>query len=274
MQFDKICGMSRLRLFSLFVLGLPVLAHSNDGGLVSGGTPRLLKGHATVSMQSEVIDIHVLKDKVRVECNFVFHNSGPATRVRMGFPDFAYGAMDPGEEEKFNVKAPGAIAGMTWFRSWVNGRAVPTKLESGSQEGEYWRTKTVSFKARGNTRVRDVYEQPVSAGIIGTGAGSIHSIQYVLHTGASWHGPIGRTVVHVLFDDPAVPPPFKVEVTDSARSAFSLDWSKLSRSTIYYNAPAVPTVKGRLLTFERNHWRPGKDDDITLYFRFGTYKGM
>ncbi len=54
----------------------PLSALANDGGISMGGTPRLLSGHPSVEMQSEVINMKVGDKQVEVECNFVFVNTG------------------------------------------------------------------------------------------------------------------------------------------------------------------------------------------------------
>ena len=76
---------------ALALLAAPAVA--NDGGIAFGGSPRLLTGHPTVSMESEVVRIDVGEQNVRVDCRFVFRNDGPA-----GCPlgDGADGVPGPG----------------------------------------------------------------------------------------------------------------------------------------------------------------------------------
>src|SRR4028118_808793 len=81
--------------FSALALG----ALANDAGISFGGSPRLLKGHPSVAMASEVIVMTIDEEKVTVDCNFVFKNNGKATQVRMGFPDEGQGEDDPDEGE-------------------------------------------------------------------------------------------------------------------------------------------------------------------------------
>ena len=70
-------------------------ARADDGGISFGGSPHLLKGHATVAMKSEVVKMDVHDKVIKVDCRFLFHNSGPACTVRMGFPDEGTGAAEP-----------------------------------------------------------------------------------------------------------------------------------------------------------------------------------
>lgn len=182
--------------------GLAADATANDGRLASGGSPELLKGHPSVTMTSEFITITVNDDGVDVNCNFVFTNHGPACTVRMGFPDRGVGSLDPDEDEDSTavLKTPPSTT-FDFFRSYVDGHRVKTKLIRGSGEGEYWHTKSVRFAAHGVRRVRDVYSQRVGGGltVIGGRYARSSEIGYILNTGASWHGSIGRTEIVVKF---------------------------------------------------------------------------
>ncbi len=137
-------------------------ASANDGGISMGGTPRLLSGHPSVSMTSEVINIVVDKDGYTVDCRFVFTNTGPACAVRMGFPDEGSGANDPDEENGAeDIQHTPPRTTFTSFRSYIDGNPAATKLVRGSEEGHYWHTKMVRFPANGVRRIRDVYTQRI-----------------------------------------------------------------------------------------------------------------
>ena len=74
-------------------------AYANDASLSTSGTPKLMSGHPSISMESEVVRMLIGKEKVSVNCEFVFVNHGPATTVRMGFPDNeVFEAEEFGEE--------------------------------------------------------------------------------------------------------------------------------------------------------------------------------
>ncbi len=114
--------------------------HADDGWVGNSGSPHLMSGHRTVQMKSERVVITVGRQRTRVSASFLFVNNGPATVVRMGFPDENEG--QPG----------GAITG---FRSWVNGRRVSIRHISGDQM--MWYAKKVAFPAHSSLEIKDQY---------------------------------------------------------------------------------------------------------------------
>ena len=134
-------------------------AQANDGGIAYGGSPGLLKGHPSVSMQSEVINITIMDKKVSVDCEFVFKNEGDACTVRMGFPDVGEGSYDPDEESGEEVMKTPPKTTFKSFVSYVNGKQVATELIRAKEEGQYWHSKTVNFPAHSTVKIRDVYIQ-------------------------------------------------------------------------------------------------------------------
>ena len=263
-----------LMLGGLF--GLALSAFSNDGGLAMGGSPRLLTAHPSVAMTSEVINIAVAKEKVTVDCQFVFTNNGPACKVRMGFPDEGHGANDPDEEymgEDDLLKTPPRTTFLS-FQSFVDGTPTPTKLIRAHEEGHYWHTKMVVFPAHSVRRVHDVYTQRVGGGIAvfkDKGTGWVSQIAYVLHTGASWHGNIGRTEINVTFkaNQLSGPPHFlplkQVSTYDDGRE---LNVASVEPNTIVWQGPCAPRVKGNALQFVRTNWHPTPRDDLKLTYNY------
>ena len=239
-------------------------ALANDGGLAFGGSPGLLQGHPTVAMQSEIINVTVADDSVSVDCQFVFRNDGVACTVRMGFPDVGEGAEDPDEEAdpKTVLKTPAKTTFQS-FVSYVNGKKVATQLIRANEAGHFWHSKTVKFPAHSVVKVRDVYTQRVSGGI--AIKGSYASAGYVLHTGSSWHGSIGRSEINVLFKRKSVTGPLEPLVLTGF--AGDRDWSQVKGNQVYYVGPAKPSVKGKNLQFVRTKWKPKNGDDIFLYFK-------
>jgi hypothetical protein len=252
-------------------------AHANDGGIAYGGSPGLLTGHPTITMTSEKILLVVGEKAVRVECDFVFMNSGKACTVRMGFPDEGYGAFDPdeGNAEDNLMKTP-ARTTFTSFKSYVNGKQVVTKLIRADKAGKYWHAKTVQFAAHQVLKVRDMYTQRIGGGIVNVGdkGGSAQEVGYVLHTGASWHGNIGRSEVTVRFETSAQPESLvPLALKDVAVKHLGDDLSptnvqKAPKGSIVWSGPCVPTVVGKSLTFVRANWKPSKKDDIDLYYGY------
>lgn len=127
-----------------------------------------------------------------VTARFVFRNDGPATDVLIGFPDM--GSMSGIE----NTTPPG----LKHFRSFVDGKPIAVRrvfshhgLPNGlAEDYDYlaWEIKRVHFGAHQTHVIVDEYDG---------GGGSDTEAQfwfaYVLRTGASWKGTIGRAVVTV-----------------------------------------------------------------------------
>lgn len=257
----------RLLVSVLFCVGLVSAASANDGGISFGGSPGLLKGHPTVLMRSEVIRMTVGEEVVTVDCRFVFENSGPACTVRMGFPDEGRGADDPDEDEPHNPPT----GTFTSFRSYVDGHPVATQLIRAAARSRYWHAKTVVFPAHSRHVVRDVYTVTVGAQITPVNSNA-HQTSYILHTGASWHGPIGRTEVIVKFDRKRMTGPLAPQRVTAGQlrksrgsPVWGRDWSK-QRNRVYYQGPSRPEVDGTTLRFLRSNWRPASKDDIYLVF--------
>jgi len=261
---------SRL-IAAITCLSLAAAASANDGGISYGGAPRLLSGHPSVSMESEVINMTVGKKSTTVDCRFVFRNHGPACTVRMGFPDQGEGANDPDEEHSDDYASRPAVTLFHSFRSWVDGSEVRTKLIRSNESGLFWHAKTVRFPANGAHIVRDLYTVDIGGGIVGVAhQKSVFGAEtsYTLHTGASWHGPIGRSEVNVRFARPDITPPL------SLGTRFDSEIANTSAHVIRYAGPCKPTVDGTTLRFVRTNWRPRDADDIYLAFAMRRYGGQ
>ncbi len=274
---------SYLGVGSLAFVGLMVscsAASANDGGIAYGGSPRLLKGHPSVSMTSEVIRLSVGEESVKVDCQFVFTNHGTACKVRMGFPDEGFGADDPDEEGGEDVMKTPPKTTFTSFHSFVDGKPVPTQLIRADKPGKYWHTKTVTFPAHAVVRIHDVYTQRIGGGIFSTGVqeGNVKQIGYILHTGASWHGAIGRSEIDVTFQDKAVQgnpkliPLSRILKRPDGRDGRTIKGSVPAMNTVVWKGPGTPTVKGTTLQFVRTNWTPKSSDDIDLTYGYLAMK--
>jgi hypothetical protein len=195
------------------------------------------------------------------DCTFTFKNEGAACNARIGFPDFD----SHGEEFRSFFRA---------FHSTVDGQPVKTKLEKGDL-GKAWQVKSVPFRS-GQTRiVRIVYR--MNLGILSlNGLGKrgdpprIHRAEYILSTGRSWRGSIGRSKVVVEFDRSSLmKSPIKA-YPESPEDKFSDSsfWER-NKNLVGWRGPSKPKVSGRTLTFERSSWEPTELDDISL--TFGIY---
>ena len=239
------------------------VAHANDGGIAFGGSPKLLSGHPTVRMESELIQMNVGEKTVVVDCKFIFVNNGPACKVRMGFPDQGVGASDPDEENARDWKKSPPVTTFTSFQSWVNGGEVPTKLIRANEPGKFWHTKTVTFPANSRTVIRDLYHVPVGGGFVGSINGDAipgDETSYIVHTGSSWKGTIGRTEIVVKFNRKGMSGPL-IPVKGEPKVKFDKE-----PYVVYYTGISEPVVDGTTFRFIRKNWRPNEKDDLYLAF--------
>jgi hypothetical protein len=236
-------------------------ASANDTELTFGGTPRPLNGNTTVSMKNEYVKMVIDDEWVTVDCRFTFENKGPARKVRMGFPD------QGGEPDEDEHGKPLPVKGtFKVFKSWVDGKPVKTKVIKGEGYGDRWHVKVVEFPANSTLQVRDYYKVEVGSSVAFSPV-SVRMAEYVLHTGASWHGNIGRSVVEAEFKGDMVKPPLVVKPMPAIDKEGKANppWNT-ARNRVYYEGPCKPAVSGRTLRFVRTDWRPGKKDDVLLVF--------
>jgi len=171
---------------SVALATLSVLGWCNDTAVVGiGGVIKPMENHPSIVLRSHVVKVKITPEYADVDCTFVLHNTGKATRVLIGFPESGGG----------DIVVP--KMGFRYFRSYVDGKRVQVRVQEQRREsgpGGYfrWYLKRVRFGA-GQTRViRNVYRAPLGA--ISTG----HDFfDYILTTGASWKGKIGRSDIIV-----------------------------------------------------------------------------
>jgi hypothetical protein len=249
------------------------LARADDGGISFGGNPHLMTGHATVAMKDEVVKMDVHDKVIKVDCKFLFHNSGPTCTVRMGFPDQGLGAAEPYQGDPVPTK--NLKATFLTYDSWVDGKKVPTKLIPTNDRALYWHTKTVTFKGNSDCVIRDVYTLP-PGGQVTNENGLYQQTYYVLHTGASWHGPIGRAEIIANFDPSVVHAPIQLKALSSLpdQDLGHLKWSELPAGTIIYAGPSKPNLDGNSVRFVRTNIVPTKNDDIHLYYAYRKLTNM
>lgn len=236
-------------------------SRANDTDLTYGGTPRPLNGSSTISMMDEVVKMVVGEKWVTVDCRFTFENRGPARKVRMGFPDQG---GEPDEDVHGN---PLPVRGtFRVFKSWVDGVLVRTSVIRGEERGDRWHVKQLTFPANSTVHVRDYYEVEVGSTVAYSPV-SASLADYVLHTGASWRGNIGRSEVDVTFRRAGLRGPITARPMPKldVHGKVSPPW-RIDRRTVYYQGPCAPTVSGATLRFIRTNWRPRPKDDIHLVF--------
>src|SRR5258706_13316834 len=197
-------------------------------------------------MQSELVQMELHEKVIKVDCKFVFHNSGPACTVRMGFPDQGVGAMEPYQGDplpKKNLKAT-----FLTYESYVDGKKVPTELLPTDDRSLFWHAKTVTFPADSDCIIRDVYTLPPGQQVTNEN-GLYMQTYYVLHTGASWKGPIGRAEIAIMFGPDALRHPLRLTALSSLPDPdlAHLKWSELPPGTVLYEGPCKQKVQGRMV---------------------------
>lgn len=145
-----------------------------------------------VIMESEEITVDLEKNKV--ECIFVFHNTGKSKNVYMGFP----GKLS--HEEDGSGLTDAANLELKNFKTFVKGKELPVTYEKSTKNidgetsgklkySEYY-TFTVPFEAGEKVTVRNTYDFIPTYDSMGT----VYS-GYVLKTGAMWKDTIGSAKV-------------------------------------------------------------------------------
>jgi len=180
---------ARLLIAPVFLLLLSLApACANDTGIwgVSGAI-RPMQEHPSVVMESMDLRVDIYPEIGRARCDYVFHNTGSAATVRMGFP------------ETVGPVRKGRRVGFLSFATAVDGRPVPARIEGGLVEGPWdttrWRVKRVRFGAGQRRHVRVSYTSELG---ITLGNKQRRVFSYKIQTGASWKGPIGSVRVRVF----------------------------------------------------------------------------
>ena len=168
------------------LIALSMSGWCNDGAVVGvGGVIKPMENHPSIVLRSHMVKVKITPEYADVDCTFVLHNTGKATSVLIGFPESGGG----------DIVVP--KMGFRYFRSYVDGKRVQVRVQEQRRDvdpGGYfrWYLKRVRFGA-GQTRViRNVYRAPLGA--ISTGQ---NFFDYILTTGASWKGKIGRSDIIV-----------------------------------------------------------------------------
>jgi hypothetical protein len=222
---------AHLVVYLLVLLAAAVTACADDSAIEGvGGVIAPMNEHPAIVMEKMLVDIHASPDHAAVTCEFVFHNTGKATAVRMGFPESGH---SPGFE--------GEPSGFADFSTAVDGKPVKTHIEGLTLFGEgswrRWRVKEVRFEADQTRTVTVSY----AGGIGGDSLGG-RFFEYPVSTGASWKEPIGHARVRLyLKGRPGFCPP-------SAPVRF-----RALRKGVY--------------EWEARDFEPTRDDDISISFQ-------
>lgn len=248
-------------------------AYADDGAMSFGGSPRLLNGHKTVSMESEIVNIDIQKSIVKINCRFVFHNHGDACKVRMGFPDI-------GTDDNPGTPAKGCFLS---YASYVDGHKVPIKVIKADPDDfdgyAYWHTKVVDFKRNSVCQIQEIYSLRTGGQTYNRDGwvGSYDEISYILHTASSWHNPLTKAEIHIKFDTDEVSPPLHLialkSLPKNENGTTNFNWVRASnKHTVLYRGPSQPTVDGRNVHFVRTNFKPTIDDDVILEYGYQKTK--
>jgi len=241
--------MARRLLFPLvFLLGIPGITAADDGAVEGvGGVIAPMKEHPSVVMEKMLVDIHVNPDEATVNCKFVFHNTGKATTVRMGFPESGYSPGFEGEPDGFAA-----------FATAVDGKPVKTRTEGlqVEKEGSWhrWRVKEVRFDADQTRTVTVSYA--AGTGFVSDGS---RFFEYPVSTGASWKGAIEYAMVRVHvkgkrgFAPPSAPHYGGKKRRRGSASPLASDWFRVVGPGVY--------------EWEARNFEPAAQDRVVVDFQ-------
>ena len=171
-------------------------------GIVPGDSTR-------VRMAAERVTIQLYRDHSEVECLFEMVNTGDKEEMEVGFPlmDFELLNADPWSK---NFKGD--------LQAWVNGEKVDTvemympedlkrilakrdsrgfweNVRQRENADKPWYVWKCVFPAGDTVRIKVTYTLPNSNNK------RYYYTSYYLHTGAGWHGTIGKAVVNMINHD-------------------------------------------------------------------------
>lgn len=174
-------------------------ARADDGVFEgSGGTVSLSQSRHVRMVAEEVVFDLTTPDLIRVACLFVVVNEGPADTLLLGFPDYWPATDDDSQRADGRSAIRDLVVmvdGVPVTTTAVPAADAPTILGDRTR-GVAWNVAhvwTCDF-APGQTRVlRTEYCHGYSMMV-----GVSHVLNYVLRTGASWAGSIGKVVVRII----------------------------------------------------------------------------
>ena len=184
--------MRNISLGFLVLLASTGLGLANDTSYEGQGETVWPVGNDQIVMVSEkvVITYNLKEDKFFTDCLFEFKNTGGPTEVTVGFPDHTeVPSWEEGEKEPT----------INDFRCWADGKEVPTQVKAGIPSPIYkdlthkrvfvW---PMSFKGGATHKVRNTYSFRGMSNAIGH-----RGADYILRTGKTWKGVIGRAEILV-----------------------------------------------------------------------------
>jgi hypothetical protein len=182
----------RLLFLALFYVLSPSNSFSDDSAVeIYSGTAKLMSTHSSIQMIGEDVTI-ILSTAANydVDAIFRFYNEGKSTTVLVGFP---MSGFDPGEDY--------SAGEFKSFYTSVNNEEVSVSERydqferSGVLIDAKWKVKEVYFPQNMETVTRVKYTAPYGE------RPGVNFVNYIIGTGASWHGNIGPSTFTVIFPD-------------------------------------------------------------------------
>jgi hypothetical protein len=191
--------MTVVLLAAVVVLSVSVVTRADDGVFMGAGGAVVPSSSEHVRMAAEEVVLDLTEPGVvHGTCLFVITNDGPADTLLVGFPD---NSPDP-DDDRPAIAGPSTLYDLEIA---VDGVPVATTevpvqdlISSGFGEGVSRRAYNRAHVwpcvfASGETRVlRTEYRHKLSAM-----SNATYIAHYILETGATWAGPIGKVVVRV-----------------------------------------------------------------------------
>lgn len=187
----------------------PATASADDGVLGGTGITVYPIQETQVEMEKEIIDILVKDGRTYVSCQFFFHNTGKKTKLLVGFPcgypddpEAVQAQMEQWAEDP-EYKKESVDDALYRFRTYIQGERATVKVKDGLKPGgnnsdslyyPKWYAWNMTFAAGQRIKVTNSYWMKNSiGGENGEGTG------YILRSGSTWKGPIGKVTVRMRF---------------------------------------------------------------------------
>lgn len=183
---------------------VPAIASGNDTSVGGAGGTVMPLSEDGIRLDSEVVQVLVYQRFAAYRVDFKFINDGAEKTLKLGFP------FPQGTEEGSPHIPPVSV------RAWQDGKPLQIARESGIDNGDLveWWTHQVTF-APGTTMVRVEYYAAPTESSGGSASeyepparfADVFSVDaaypYTIHTGASWAGSIGRSLVRFQLSEDA-----------------------------------------------------------------------
>lgn len=175
-----------ISIILVLLIGSTVWANDTAVQGASGTVAPLAGEHASIRMVNETVRMEIYPQYYDVQADFLFHNTGKATTVTMGFPET--GAGDGYAQYRDHTAFQNV-------RTTVDGKSVTAQRLPGKAPHEMsymaWWTKEVPFAAGQQRRVTVAYRAPVGEVVGGERWALYH------FTGGNWAGTVGSSRMHI-----------------------------------------------------------------------------